>query len=63
MRFPTRTAAMLATIATTAFACSRQQSATEQVRNQAAEVAQTRDHDQAELEKRCLLYTSDAADE
>jgi DNA repair exonuclease SbcCD ATPase subunit len=43
---------MLATIATTAFACSRQQSATEQVRNQAAEVAQTRDHDQAELEKR-----------
>jgi hypothetical protein len=50
MRFARTTAVALVAIAATA--CNRQESATEKVQDKATEVAQTRNRDQAELEKR-----------
>ena len=52
MRFATTTAVALIVVATGASGCNRQESATEEVRNEAEEIAQKRDRDQAELEKR-----------
>ena len=52
MRFARTTTVAVVVIASAAIACNRQESATEQVRDQAQDVAQTRNRAQAELEKR-----------
>jgi len=52
MRFFGTTTVALAIVATLPVACNRQETATEQVRNDAADIAQVRNRDQAELEKR-----------
>jgi DNA repair exonuclease SbcCD ATPase subunit len=52
MRIATTTAVALIVVATGASGCNRQKSATEEVRNDAENIAEVRDRDQAELEKR-----------
>ena len=52
MRFATTTTLALIVVATGSSGCNRQESATEEVRNEAQEIGERRNSDQAELEKR-----------